>query len=107
MNPLTHTERAQYFAAVHNMGHGEEIRDQAFMLAVEVMAQTPAPWDETEPFAAERYLAARGATPSAAAQNAIGFELGMRALHALATGSIAMSFEEIARWIETSVDGAQ
>ncbi|MGW6243833.1 hypothetical protein [Streptomyces roseolus] len=107
MNPLTHTERAQYFAAVHNLGHGEEIRDEAFMLAVQVMAETPAPWGETEPFAAERYLAARGATPTAASENAISFEICMRALQALATGNIAMTFDELTRWIETNVDGAQ
>ncbi|MFI0825693.1 hypothetical protein ACH4Q7_14695 [Streptomyces roseolus] len=107
MNPLTDIERARYFAAVHNLGHGEEIHDEVFMFAVEVMAGTSAPWDETEPFAAERYLAARGATPADASENAVGFELCMRALYALSTGSIAMSFNEIASWIETHVDGAQ
>lgn len=107
MNPLTHTEHAQYFAAVHRMGHGEEIRDDAFVLAVQVMAETPAPWSETEPFATERYLSARGATPTAASENATSFEICMRALHALATGSIAMTFDELACWIETNVDGNQ
>lgn len=107
MKPLTYTERAQFLAAVQGLGQGEEIQDAALGLLVEFESTSPAPWAGTDPFAAERYLAGRGATPKAAAANAAEFELQTRALYALATGKPAQSFEELADWIKTHVDGAQ
>ncbi|MFI6105808.1 hypothetical protein [Streptomyces sp. NPDC051310] len=107
MNPLTYTERAQFLAAVNGLGEGSEIQDAALRLVAEVAAETPAPWAEPDPLAAERYLAARGATPTAAAQNAAEFEVNLRAIYAIATGKFAESFEDLARWIETHVDGAK
>ncbi|MFF7180166.1 hypothetical protein [Streptomyces sp. NPDC008121] len=106
MTPLTSTERAQFYAAAHHLGHGDAIRHEAFMLVVEVMAQDPSPWHESDPFAAERYLAGRGATPAVAAERAAAFELSMRALYGLATGTIATSFDEVAAWLEADEDGA-
>ncbi|MFD5370792.1 hypothetical protein [Streptomyces sp. NPDC127103] len=107
MNPLTHTERAQYFAAVHSLGYGDTVRDAAFRLAVEVVSENPAPWAETEPFAAERYLSGRGASPVAASSNAVEFETCMRVLFELANGVGPTTFEELTQWVETHVDGAK
>ncbi|MEU6944265.1 hypothetical protein ABZ957_03320 [Streptomyces sp. NPDC046316] len=106
MTPLTYTERAQFCAAAHSLGGSEAIRHQAFMILVEMMAQEPSPWEADDPFAAERYLVMRGATTAVAAERAPAFELSMRALHALATGVIATSFDEVAAWIETDLGGA-
>lgn len=107
MNDLTHIERAQFLAAVNGLGEGDEIQQAAFELLCEIEDKTPAPWSQSDPFAAERYLAARGATPRAAAANAGHFELSMRALYGLATGARAQSFQDLADWIEKNVDGAQ
>ncbi|TXS30755.1 hypothetical protein EAO71_20390 [Streptomyces sp. ms191] len=107
MNPLTHTERAKFFAAVHDIGHGDTVRDAAFRLAVEVVAQNPAPWAQAEPFAAERYLSGRGASPDAASRNAVEFEISMRTLYELATGTAPATFSDMVRWIETDLDGAE
>ncbi|PKT67559.1 hypothetical protein CW362_39805 [Streptomyces populi] len=105
MSDLTYTERAQFLATVQGMGEGDEIQEAAFQLILEIESQTPAPWAQSDPFAAERYLAARGASPAAAARNAAGFEVRFRALVALGTGRPAERFEDIADWISTHVDG--
>ncbi|GFH38877.1 hypothetical protein [Streptomyces pacificus] len=107
MNALTHIERAQFLAAVQDLGQDEEIQEAARRLVLEIEAESPAPWAESDPFAAERYLASRGATPKAAASNAAEFELQSRALYALATGKLAQSFQDIANWFRTHVDGAE
>ncbi|MER6435464.1 hypothetical protein ABT275_03745 [Streptomyces sp. NPDC001185] len=104
---ISFVERAQFLAAVKDMGEGDEIPDAAFQLFREIESQTSAPWAQSDPFAAERYLAGRGATLENAAANAAEFELSFRALYALATGKAAQSFEDIANWIEQRVDGAQ
>ena len=107
MKDLTYTERAQFLVAVRDMGEGDAIPEACLQLVTEAESETAAPWAQTDPFAAERYLAARGATPKAAAANAAEFELSMRALYALATGQRAQSFQDLAAWIEKNVDGAQ
>jgi hypothetical protein len=107
MSDLTYTERAQFLAAVQGMGEGDEIPDAAFQLILEIESQTPAPWSHTDPLIAERYLAYRGADPDVAATNAAEFELKFRALFALGTGRPAQTFQEIADWINTHVDGAK
>ncbi|MFE3495301.1 hypothetical protein ACFXOS_19880 [Streptomyces sp. NPDC059175] len=107
MNALTHTERAQFLATVQHLGQGEEIQEAALRLVIELEAEHPAPWAETDPFAAERYLASRGATPKAAASNAAEFELQARALYTLATGKPAQSFQDIVDWFKAHVDGAE
>lgn len=107
MKPLSYTERAQFLAAVHDMGQGAEIQDAALRLLVEFEAESPAPWADTDPFAAERYLAGRGAALEVAAANAAEFELHTRALYALTTGKPAQTFQELADWIKTHVDGVQ
>lgn len=106
MNDLTYTERAQFLAAVQEMGEGDEIAEASFRLILEIESQIPAPWAASDPFAAERYLASRGAGPAVAAANAAEFELKFRALIALETGEPVRTFEEIADWISTRVDGA-
>ncbi|MET7890624.1 hypothetical protein [Streptomyces mirabilis] len=105
--PISFVERAQFLATVKDMGEGDEIQEAAFQLIVDIESQTPAPWAETDPFAAERYLAARGTTPDLAAANAAEFELKFRALYALGTGKPANTFQDITDWINTHVDGAQ
>ncbi|MFJ1808512.1 MULTISPECIES: hypothetical protein [unclassified Streptomyces] len=107
MKDLTYIERAQFLVAVRDMGEGDEIPEACFQLVSETESEVEAPWAQSNPFAAERYLAARGATPKAAAANAAEFELSMRALYALATGQRAQSFQDLADWIEKNVDGAQ
>ncbi|MEU6098012.1 hypothetical protein [Streptomyces sp. NPDC047079] len=107
MNDLTYMERAQFLVAVQAMGEGDEIPEASYQLLREIESETAAPWAQSDPFAAERYLAAKGATPKAAAANAAEFELSMRALYALATGARAQSFQDLADWIEKNVDGAQ
>ncbi|MFH8805510.1 hypothetical protein ACH4F6_39215 [Streptomyces sp. NPDC017936] len=107
MSDLSYTERAQFLAAVQGMGEGDEIPEACFRLVYEMESETAAPWAQSDPFAAERYLAARGATPKNAAANAAEFEVSMRALYALATGRPAQSFQDIADWIEQNVDSAQ
>lgn len=104
--PVSFVERAQFLAAVKDMGEGDEIPDAAFRLLVEIESKTPAPWSQSDPFVAERYLVARGATPAAAAANAADFEVKFRALVALGTGRPAQTFQDIADWINTHVDGA-
>ncbi|MFF1702576.1 hypothetical protein [Streptomyces sp. NPDC058252] len=106
MNDLTYTERAQFLAAVQDMGEGYEIPEASFQLLREVESEAVAPWAQSDPFAAERYLASRGATPKNAAANAAEFELSMRALYALATGKRPESFQDLTDWIEQNVDGA-
>ncbi|MFJ9020770.1 hypothetical protein ACIRPU_12420 [Streptomyces sp. NPDC102259] len=105
MKGLTYTERAQFLVVVHDMGEGDEIPEACFQLLSKAESDVEAPWARSEPFAAERYLAARGATPKAAAANAAEFELSMRALYALATGERAQSFQDLADWIAKNVDG--
>lgn len=105
MKDLTNIERARFLAAVHDMGEGDEIPEACLQLVVEIESELAAPWEQSDPFAAERYLAGRGATPKAAAANAAEFELSMRALYALATGKRAQSFQDLADWIEKNVDG--
>ncbi|MEV0183845.1 hypothetical protein AB0I54_31855 [Streptomyces sp. NPDC050625] len=107
MSDLTYIERAQFLATVQGMGEGDEIPQAAFELVREAESETAAPWAQSDPLAAERYLAARGATPKAATANAAEFELSMRALYALAKGTRAQSFQDLADWIETNVDGVQ
>lgn len=107
MSDLTYTERAQFLAAVQGLGEGDEIPQASVDLMVEIESQHPAPWADIDPFAAERYLASRGASPKAAAQNAAEFELKFRALIALSTGRPVQAFQEIADWINTHVDGGQ
>ncbi|MFM9652790.1 hypothetical protein [Streptomyces galilaeus] len=107
MNDLTHIERARFLVAVQGMGEGDEIPEACFHLLSETESEVEAPWVRSDPFAAERYLAARGATPKAAAANASEFEVSMRALYALATGERAQSFQDLADWIAKNVDGAQ
>ncbi|WP_306186926.1 hypothetical protein [Streptomyces sp. MK5] len=107
MNDLTYTERARFLAAVQDMGEGDEIPEAAYQLIREIEADTAAPWAQSDPLAAERYLAARGATAENAAANAAEFELSFRALYALATGKPAQSFQDIVDWIAKNVDGAQ
>lgn len=107
MSSSERIERAKFFAAVHELGEGDEIPQAALDLVCETEAETPAPWVQSDPFAAERYLAARGATPKAATANAAEFELSMRALYALATGQRAQTFQELTDWIATYVDGVK
>jgi hypothetical protein len=107
VSDLTYTERAHFLAAVQDMGEGDEIPAAAFDLILEIESATPAPWAETDPLVAERYLAARGATPAVAAANAAEFELKFRAVIALSTGKPAQTFQDIADWIDTHVDGAK
>ncbi|MFE7927820.1 hypothetical protein ACFU6S_03645 [Streptomyces sp. NPDC057456] len=106
MKDLTYIERARFLVAVRDMGEGNEIPEACFQLTVESESEVTAPWAQSDPFAAERYLAARGATPKAAAANAAEFEISMRALYALATGERAQSFQDLADWIDKTVDGA-
>lgn len=105
--PISFVERAQFLAAVKDMGEGYEIPEAAFELMLEIEAKTPAPWADSDPFVAERFLVARGADPAVAAANATDFELKFRALFALSTGKPAQTFQDIAGWIEKNVDGAQ
>ncbi|MET8765824.1 hypothetical protein [Streptomyces sp. NPDC004658] len=107
MSSSERIERAKFLAAVHELGQGDEIPQAALDLVCEAEAEISAPWAQSDPFAAERYLAARGATPKAATANAVEFELSMRALYALATGRRAETFQELADWIATYVDGAE
>ncbi|MER5473741.1 hypothetical protein [Streptomyces sp. NPDC002685] len=107
MTGLTYTERARFLAAVKDMGEGDEIPAATFELILEIESKTPAPWAESDPLVAERYLAARGADPDVAAANAAEFELKFRAVIALSTGKPAQTFQDIADWIETHVDGAK
>lgn len=99
-------ERAQFLAAVKDLGEGDEIAAATFNLIVEVESQTAAPWADTDPFAAEMYLVGRGADPQAAAANAAEFELQFRAIVVMHTGRRAESFQDIATWIADHVDGA-
>ncbi|MGW4139385.1 hypothetical protein ACWELV_21720 [Streptomyces mirabilis] len=107
MTDLTYTERAQFLAAVKDMGEGDEIPAAAFELILEIESKTPAPWAESDPLVAERYLVARGADPAVAAANAAEFELKFRAVITLGTGKPAQTFQDITDWIDTHVDGAK
>lgn len=103
---LSYVERAQFLAAVQEMGEGDEIAAATFALFREMESTTPAPWAATDPFAAERYLAARGAAPAVAAENAAEFELNFRALIAMATGEPVRDFQQITAWITEHVDAS-
>lgn len=107
MSALTYTERAQFLAAVQSMGDGDEIPAAAFELILEIESATPAPWADSDPLAAERYLVARGASPAAAAANGAEFELKFRAIFALGTGKPAQTFQDLTDWINNHVDGAK
>jgi hypothetical protein len=115
----TWVERAEFLAAVQSVSEGDEIAAACFRLMVEMETKIPAPWAETDPFAAEFYLVARGASPVAAefylvargaspvaaAANAVEFEVNMRAVVGLANGRPVTDFQEIADWIAANVDG--
>lgn len=103
--PISFLERALFLAAVKPMGEGDEIAEATFNLMVEMESNTPAPWAETDPHAAELYLVARGADPVAAAENAAEFEINFRAIVAMSTGEPARDFQQIADWIAEHVDG--
>ncbi|MCQ4043847.1 hypothetical protein ACFOSC_26640 [Streptantibioticus rubrisoli] len=103
--PRVFVDRAKFLAAVQDLAQGDEIARASVDLMVEIESQIPAPWAESDPLIAERYLAARGASPTAAAANAAEFELHMRALVALATGKPVTEFSQIAEWIEQNIDG--
>jgi hypothetical protein len=100
----TWVERAEFLAAVQSVSEGDEIAAACFRLMVEMETKIPAPWAETDPFAAEFYLVARGASPAAAAANAVEFEVNMRAVVGLADGRPVTAFQEIADWIAANVD---
>ncbi|TKA11734.1 hypothetical protein [Actinacidiphila oryziradicis] len=106
---LDWVERANFLAIAKetDLGEGDEIAAATVDLMVEMETRIPAPWADTDPFVAERYLAARGASPAAATANAAEFEISMRALVGLGTGKPAETFDDIARWIETHVDGGE
>lgn len=104
-NHADRLERARFLATVKDLGDRDQIPTMAFALVLELTEEYPAPWAESDPLAAERYLAARGASPAAAAANARAFEEQMRALFALHTGRYAETFDELADWISTHVDG--
>jgi hypothetical protein len=103
--PISFLERAQFLAAVKPMGEGDEIAEATFNLMVEMESNTPAPWADTDPHAAELYLVSRGAAPATAAENAAEFEVNLRALIAMATGEPARDFQQITDWIAEHVDG--
>ncbi len=105
--PLSYTERAQFLAAVVEMAEGEEIAAATFDLMVEMESNTPAPWADTDPHAAEIYLVSRGADPVVAAENAAEFEVKFRALIAMGTGEPVREFQQIADWIAEHVDDAE
>lgn len=102
---LSYLERAEFLATVKTMGEGDEIAEAAFDLMVDIESRTPAPWAESDPFVAERYLADRGASPTAATRNAAEFEVSFRALYALSNGRPAETFQDLASFINTHVDG--
>lgn len=97
--PLTYIERAAFLAAVKDIGEGDEIADATLDLIIEMTAGTSAPWADTDPLAAERWLVAQGATPERALANAEYFELHMRALVALTLGRPVETFAEIADFV--------
>ncbi|TKA13204.1 hypothetical protein [Actinacidiphila oryziradicis] len=105
--PNTWVERATFLAMAKETGmdNGDEIAAATVELMIEIETRTPAPWADSDPFAAERYLASRGASPAAATANAAEFEVSMRALTALGTGKPAETFDDIVRWIAEHVDG--
>jgi hypothetical protein len=104
---ISFVERAQFLATVKDMGEGNEIPDATFALVTEIESMVPAPWAVSDPFVAERYLVARGTDPAVAAANAAEFELKSRALFALSTGRPAETFQDIADWTTTHVDGGR
>lgn len=103
--PLSYLERAEFLATVKTMGEGDEIAEASFDLMVDIESRIPAPWAESDPFVAERYLADRGASPTAATRNAAEFEVKFRALYGLSTGRPAETFQDLTSWINTHVDG--
>lgn len=105
--PLSPLERMQFLAAVQPITEVEELAEAALPIAVEVLGEEPAPWAVSDPLAAERYLAARGATPDVASDtaNAAEFELTMRALYALYFGRPPQAFAQLAEWVDALMDG--
>jgi hypothetical protein len=99
MSDLSPVDRAQFLALMVDLSDRDAIGAEAFELAVEVTAQTPAPWADTDPQAAEHWLLVHGASPTAAAANAPEFELSMRALVGIANGYPVQDFAEIAAWL--------
>lgn len=97
-------DRAKFLAIVKDADAGDDVAKASFDLCVEMSRQVPAPWADTDPLAAERYLAARGASLEAAAANGRTFEARMRALIGLSTGKDPQTFAEIADWIANNVD---
>jgi hypothetical protein len=98
--------RANFLATVKDMGEGDEIADAMFRLVCEVEEQLPAPWADSDPFAAERWLAAHGASPAMAAKNAAEFEISARALVALKLGRPVETFDELAQVFEEVLGAA-
>ncbi|MFI0964653.1 hypothetical protein ACH4S8_25135 [Streptomyces sp. NPDC021080] len=101
---ISYIDRAQFLAAVKDLGEGDEIAAATFQLFQEMEASTPAPWADADPHAAEMYLVARGATPEAAAVNAAEFEVNFRAIVAMGTGEPVREFQQIVDWIAEHVD---
>jgi len=87
---------AEFLTVVQPLGVGDEISAAAYRLVRQMMLDTPAPWADTDPLAAERWLAAHGASPAVAARNAAEFEVSARALVALKLGCPVLSFDVLA-----------
>ncbi|WP_042400310.1 hypothetical protein [Streptacidiphilus carbonis] len=85
-----------FLLAVQPLGVGDEIAEASYKLVLRMMQDNPAPWADDDPFAAERWLAAHGASPEIAAKNAAEFEVSARALTAIKLGYPPITFNEVA-----------
>jgi hypothetical protein len=102
--PDYYMERARFLATVKDIGEGTEVADAALDLMIRLESSIQSPWAVTDPFAAERYLVARGADPDVASEEGVVFEIQMRALVSIGLGRPVQSFSEIAGWIAEHVD---
>lgn len=106
MNADEIREQVDFLLAVQPLGVGDEIASATYQLVRRMMSENPAPWSDTEPFAAERWLAAHGASAAVAARNAAEFEVSARALVALKLGRPAATFDELAEVFDEVVGAA-
>lgn len=81
------------------MPEGDDRNEAGYELAKDLIG-VRAPWADSDPGAAERWLVSRGASVDQAIANAAEFEHGVRALYALRYQHQPATFEALAAYLD-------